>query len=308
MARRGKARAAMLMAKNAPRKKTKCILARYTRLEALFEMIELGGVPLYGMEHWDDECDKAFVRRGCAECGVTENECGIICFSKAREDEVGDAPEDGEIWPRETSAHWLLNDKPVAMDDPHACLGARIRIEFKANELLNPIKDELKSSQSFGNAPAWLSGEMDYKDFQGYLASAESNLNASWFFHKRESYYWESEWRLIALKQTIGSEKAKKVGARGFLQVAQGENPSRWNEVIKRVVFSPYSSAKGSSKKLGMEKIRSYAERALEFYCIGRQGWTEEKKNLVHAFWAEKRGYRSGILDNAKVLAAATRK
>ena len=283
------------------------VLSRYTRLEALFEMIELGGIPLYGTERWDDECDKAFVERGCREYGIDEERCGVICFSRsqdrAAEKEKDDSNGETEklIWPKETSAHWLLNDKPSIMDDPTSCLQARIRIEFKEKEILASLFRF--TTAELQDTPMWLFKGVDYKGFPKFLKKAKtSKETVGWFFHKRDAYYWEGEWRLVALNQDV-PPKAKVVGAKGFIPIGQDED--RWKQVIKRVVFSPYSSARGFPTKLDMERIRFYANRALEFYCIGRSEWSQNKKELVKELWAKGRGYRSGVLDNKKVLAAA---
>ena len=315
MATSRKTKGAIQAAKNTSRKKEpKYILARYTRLEALFEMIELGGVPLYGTEHWDDECDKEFVRQGCQE--VKMSRCGIMCFSRAKKGKAENGSEAGQkgkerekwIWPQEVSAQWLTSGSSVMMDDPIACLNARIRIEFDGDKLLEDLNPQTKSAQLPGKGPVLLFDKMDYRPFQKYLESASSCQSTNWFFYKRAAYSWEQEWRLVALNQKISSKKAKKAGAKGFIPVVQGKDPSRWNEVIKRVVFSPYSTARGASGKLEMERIRFYANRALDFYCIGRDDWSSAEKDAVRALWGKERGYRSGVLDNAKVLAAAKTK
>ena len=292
-----------LLDASAPAQEPNFILARYTRLEALFEMIELGGVPLYGIERWDDECDKAFVKRGCEACDVAESECGIICFSRAREDEI-DAAGEKVLRPKETSAMWLLNDKPPKMNDSEACRKTRIRIEFNEKKLLEPVRGMLQSAQDFKikDGPLWLFDEMKYEPFQNYLAKAKDCKGAEWFFLKRAAYSWESEWRLITLNQAAQSSKIK-----GIIPVA----PDKWREVIERVVFSPYSSEDVDGRQKVLTKIktiRSYAREALKKYRQGKNGWSDEMERRVCELWEKGYGYRSGVLDNVQVLTAAKAK
>ena len=277
------------------------ILARYTRLEALFEMINLGGVPLYGTEHWDDECDKECVRQGCKWCGVEEKDCGIICFARARGNEVG-ADEEKMIWPLETSAHWLLNNQPAMMNDADACLKTRIRIEFVQNKLLDCLSTPPIKARDFKGVDGdlWMFDEMDYESFREYRAKAKKANKASWFFLKRDAYFWEGECRLVALKQNHDPKKANK----GFIRVSD----KQWEEVIKRIVFSPYSSEYVNGERVTLtdiKDIRFYAERALKRYRRERNGWNDEMEDLVRKLWGAGRGYRSGVLDNATVMAAA---
>ena len=270
------------------------ILSRYTRLEALFEMLELGGIPLYGTERWDDECDKAFVRRGCAAGGT--DQCGILCLVGMEKKDIRDAIKNSReyVWSRETYGHWKIYTPSSAVSSP---LDFGIRIDFDKKML-----DTLIARMTKERVCCRLD-KMSYKPYEKYL-SAAGNPNKDWFFLKRDAYKWEMEHRLVVLGQNKIPSRAKDRGARGFIKIngVWKSDKRLWLRLIKNVVFSPFCHLQGSPTALDTELIRFYAVRSLERYCAGKKEWTRAKVKWTQDFLNSCA--RSGILDNTRVLTA----
>ena len=269
------------------------VLSRFTRLETLFEMIELGGIPLRGPDRWDDICDKAFFERGCRDTG---SRCGVVCLTGV---DLQNADENG-VFPKETSAHWKIYAGEPVIDNPMNCFNIGIRIDFNGEKLktLTGIpndKFEIRRMHYVGHSE-YLSAAQGLNDNPEACGGAKE-----WLFLKREAYLWENEWRLVSFAEPQDAQFSKRdKSIRGFVPV--GTSDVEWKDLIKGIVFSPCCTLKNSSRRAEIELLRECARSALNLYVLGHDCWTEGKKDLVNRYINES--YRSGVLDNKSILAA----
>ena len=265
------------------------ILVRFTRMESLFEMFALGGIPLFGTERWDDLCDRALVERGCKALDVTR--CGIMCFMDCGEWINGNGKEN-EDRKRETYAHWKVYGTGKNVDVYSEALSQIIRIDFKRSELEKCVVET--------NVDAVL-GKVDYKEYGEYCSIESHDNPCKLLFEKRNAYEWEQESRLVVFDQDLKFVK-RHVGwtsANAFIRV---EN---FRKLIKGIVYSPFCTTSYFPSAPRTKELQFYALKAFAEWKLRNS--VRDARKLEYCEMLLRKGHRSGILDNDRVLSDAAK-
>ncbi|MBO7501260.1 MAG: hypothetical protein J6T45_07915 [Fibrobacterales bacterium] len=262
-------------------------LMRFTTLARLIEMIEQRGIPLGNASRWDDQIDKAFVKKGCNRYNAEK--CGIMCFMDCNypiREEDSEVPEKEHVVRRETYAHWnaynLKRDETLELspnDIP-------IRIDFKRSVIdsaplkgVNPSRDIIKR---------WLD-PVKYKSFSECKKIARSGKKGL-FFSKRYAYEWENEYRLVVL--------GRRDDAKPFLlEIPDIEG------AIEQVVFSPF--IRPCPLKCVTPSVECLRKLAMWLFENKWESAGKDKvRPVLESLLAPGKSHRSGILDNQTLLKA----
>ncbi|SHK43225.1 hypothetical protein SAMN05720469_10635 [Fibrobacter intestinalis] len=293
-------------------------LMRYTTLGELIKMIRLGGIPLYNTERWEDRCDAAFVERGVREMNKpkTVERYGVMCFMgqtrKEKEEEKKEEEKEKEAddkiqysySPSETIHHW----KCYANGKERAGEGVGIKIGFNPCALLNEflqknyddknsLTKDLEKSDVLSKKGR-IFGKMKYGTISEIQERLKEGKSENFFFTKRNAFKDEREYRLVQYKEEAEpicehcQNWMRVLGISGFIPVDD------WEKWIDRIVFSPFSD-----KEL-IEKLRQESETKEKFGLT-----SEEAKTFQQLISSNgKKSYRSGILDNKRLLNLASNK